>query len=268
MPANGVADDLDLFTIGKDGASLQQLTSGPEADFNGVFSPDGSRVAFARATPFARAADIYVMNIDGSGLVNLTNTPLDDEYAPDWAPDGTRIAYTMATLTPLPAYIPLDTDTYLMNADGSDVVAVVQGAGHQAHPAWSPDGSWIAFHNSVTQAIELIRPDGSGRKVLARSSVGGQAFAPEWSPDGRWIAFSNGDIWIISLGGGRLRRLTETADREGFPAWSPDGTQIAFPAQGEGSSALYSLDLRRDRVRQLLGISLQSVVKPDWGRAS
>ncbi len=81
--------------------------------------------------------EIYVMNADGSGQTNLTNNPAFD-FAPDWSPDGTKIAFHSERDSFLDAI-------YVMNADGSDQTKLTNHPSNNFDPAWSPDGSKIAF---------------------------------------------------------------------------------------------------------------------------
>lgn len=112
-------------------------------------------------------------------------------------------------------------------------------SGRDAFPAWSPDGSRIAF-SRYDQAgvgdLYLMNNDGSGavRRAAAPASSGAGGYhAPAWSPDSRTIAVGLGncyydcDIWLLSAdddGSAPVHLVTRAAD----PAWSPDGKKIAF----------------------------------------
>ena len=91
-----------------DGTEQRQLTDDPAGDYDPVFSPDGTRIAFSseRAGNF----DVWVMNADGSDPVNLTNHPAADEY-PSWRAEGAGIAFSSDRVGRL---------IWIMGADGSD----------------------------------------------------------------------------------------------------------------------------------------------------
>src|SRR4051794_1922999 len=83
-PAGGATQ---LYPIAPDGTGLKQLTTGSYAAVDPVFSPDGKRIAFVRAT-----VGIFTMNRDGSGLKRLTVSARDT--TPTYSPDGKSIAFT------------------------------------------------------------------------------------------------------------------------------------------------------------------------------
>jgi Tol biopolymer transport system component len=73
----------DIFVINADGTNERRLTRDSVFDGHPAWSPDGTKIAFIRSAP---SFDVHVMNSDGSGRTNLTNTPSVDEYEPDWQP--------------------------------------------------------------------------------------------------------------------------------------------------------------------------------------
>ena len=114
-------------------------------------------------------------------------------------------------------------------------------------PAWSPDGTRIAF-NSIRDGnweIYVMNVDGSGQARLTNNST--NDFDPAWSPDGTRIAFysyrdGNWDIYVMNADGTGQVRLTNNAAGDVSPAWSPDGTRIAFNSDRDGNDEIYVMN--------------------------
>jgi len=101
--------------------------------------------------------------------------------------------------------------------------------GFNGYPAFSPDGSSLAFSSDRTGALEIwIRPLVSGARELQVTNDGQNNLQPAFSPDGRLLAYtslSQGGIWVVPVLGGVPRQITKFGSR---PAWSPDGGTLAF----------------------------------------
>lgn len=126
-----------------------------------------------------------------------------------------------------------DGQIYRVNADGSGLVRLSDGPA-DAEPAWSPDGSRLAFTRDSSGSRDIYIMDADGSNLVRRTS-GGYHEAPSWSPDGARIVYS-------ALVGGSANVYVMSADDDGTgatavvglpgwdsqAAWSPDGTRIAF----------------------------------------
>ena len=191
---------------------------------------------------FVSDRDIYVMNPDGSNPTRLTfsdsNTFCSD---PAWSPDRSKIAFMRETHTvpqPTPQQI------YVMNADGSNVVNVSNlpdASAADKTPAWSPDGTRIAFASTrfgnvgIVGNVEIVvmNADGSGVTRLTSTSVSVVDTDPTWSPDSTKIAFAtnrDGNYEVYSMNaadGTGLLRLTNRPGNDLEPAWGASG-EILF----------------------------------------
>ena len=94
-----------------------------------------------------------------------------------------------------------------------------------AYPAWSPDGSKLAFASTFDGSwdIYVMQTDGSG--LLQLTSHPAQDWHPTWAPDGRWIAFvsdrsGTSDIFLVRADGIELIQLTDNDEVEDFPEWN------------------------------------------------
>ncbi|MFC1564413.1 TolB family protein [candidate division KSB1 bacterium] len=158
--------------IDSDGANSVDIETGFNFNTNFVWSPDGSKIAFFCGETGVNDNNIYACNVDGSGLVRLTDSP-GDFSIPSWKPDGSGILYSSGD------------KIYKVNINGSEVVYLADGL----FPVFSPDGSRIAyvFGNTEERALYTMKPDGTEQVRL--SFVDEVAYLPAWSPDGSRIAF-------------------------------------------------------------------------------
>jgi Tol biopolymer transport system component len=124
-----------IYVAALDGGNARRVVEGSSP----AWSPDGRRLAFVRLS------DIWVSNADGSEATRLTQDATDGERIagdPAWSPDGRLLAYTVYYVPQATGEI-VDTSVWVMNADGSERRQL--GVGRSAFPAWSRDGSRIAY---------------------------------------------------------------------------------------------------------------------------
>ncbi len=194
-----------------------------------------SEISYPRAPVFGTGAPAVPPGTCGGDADDPARRLLNVDPAsyPAWSPDCKHIAYSSGG------------HIWIARVDGSEPRALVtDSAGGAYDPAWSADGSKIAYmlEPSATTAwdagIWVIDVDGSGKKQLTDATYHDRS--PAWSPDGRTIAFrrfkdSEHSMAILAMDpdGGDLRELTDYAQSDYSPTWSPDGTTIAFVRSGE-----------------------------------
>jgi TolB protein len=192
-----------------------------------TWSPDATKLAIAVN------GEIVVVPLDGSTPQTITNAIDVHAGYPSWSSTG-RIAFDTRDL----GYF--SGDIYTMNPDGSDLRLIVHEEGSVARdPAWSPDGSRLAFAlgRYGASAIFTADPNGNDRRRVSREpewGFGWTDLAPAWAPSGEWIAFSHEhtlcagtdcesryDILVVrSDGVGDARNLTVGSSWGGVrPSW-------------------------------------------------
>ena len=158
-----------------------------------------------------------------------------------------------------------------MQADGSGQTNLTNHVGGDFSPAWSPDGSQIAFHSDRdggNTEIYVMKADGTNQRNLSKNAAA-DTF-PAWSPEGGRIAFvsdrdANPEIYVMDVGGFNQTRITTNAVGDFDPAWSPNGARIAFDAvSATGDRAhVYAMAANgADRQRLTKGSSFNE--NPDW----
>ena len=220
-------DDTEhLFTVGADGRGLRRVGDDDAGELDPAWSPDGRRIAYARAEPFqfSPPPSVHVARADGSGRRNLT--PDQPSSQPDWSPDGRRIALTVTGAMET-------TEILVVDPTGSPIKTLGDTPTSDSEPRWSPDGRRLAvsaYGGPGNDDVALIDP-ATGR--FRRLTDGpGYEHSPAWSPDGRRIAYvKDGAVHVMRSDGAADRAVTR-GGKDAAPAWSPDGHRLTFVRDG------------------------------------
>jgi TolB protein len=162
-------------------------------------------------------------------------------------------------------------EIYVMNADGSGQTRLTNNSAVDVDPAWSADGTKIAFTSTRDGApsdgeIYVMSADGSGQTRL--TDLPGSNGEPAWSPDGTKIVFrsfrdGNSEIYVMNADGTGVTNLTNNPADDAAPNWSPDGTKIVFYSDRDGDYEIHVMNADGTGVTNLTnnpGID----INPNW----
>ncbi len=274
-------DSFEIYVMNADGTGLKKLSSNPPGfigDGDPAWSPDGSKIAFTAERKFFDPeigielddSEIYVMNADGSGQRNLTNSSGDSDESPSWSVDGSQIFFQSMRFNQGSEHESIFAEAiYVMNADGSNQRKFVDEIFGFGRLDWSPDGSRIVFAsmNSLqdpvpTMNIFSMNADGSGRRNLTNNTASSSAdVLPSWSPDGSLITFTSGrdgnaEIYTMNADGGERKNVSQApGSQELSSTWQPvskGGAGSDDSATGKGLTfTLSSPKLKRSKTKRI-----------------
>lgn len=236
----------EIYRMAADGSQVTRLTDNEDVDSEPAWSPAGTQIAYRSRQD--GSSDIFIMDPAGERKVNLLNDPadsFDDEFNPQWHPDGDRLAiytdrppppgctgHTLAMMTLLdgPAGIvksPTSAETFTWTPDGNAILAVTRCLTGQ---------SGFYLWNLAADSLRRFQPP------VDLPFPGN----PAYSPSGDYLAFQatvagNTDIYLLDLKSGQIQQLTDDPALDGKPTWSPDGHELAFVSDRDGNNEIYVL---------------------------
>jgi TolB protein len=249
------------------------------------FSPDGKTILFAssHADPhidvtelkareeaakggrpryrwdFDPYMDIYTVNLDGTGMKRLTDSPGYDAEG-SYSADGKQIVFTSSRDG--------DPDLYIMNADGSAVRQLTNVPGYDGGPFFSPDAKWVIFRSDRQKAdmlqVFMISVDGK-TEVQLTNNLDHVNWCPFFHPSAKYYIWAGADystgrgsfhLWTQELtweggkpAGGKVTQITDSMVTDILPVFSPDGKKLMWTATraADKSSQLFLGDWLREK---------------------
>jgi dipeptidyl aminopeptidase/acylaminoacyl peptidase len=273
--------DTDLWMVSWDGNEQVRLTSSPDSESSPRWSPDGRFLAFlaSRGTEEEKklGAQVWLLDRRGGEARKLTDIKSGvDEYA--WSPDGKRLVLVSTDRDPADEPEKMEgwkrkttppivvnryrfkqdrsgylkapaTHLWLFDVESSKAEQITVGAFNDNSPAWSPDGTRLAFisdrgpdpDRAPDLNVYVIEAKAGAEPKALTTYTGSYGGRPAWSPDGRWIAFFSGDeprfsaysmnkLALVPSEGGAAIILTNSLDRPiyGPVVWTSDGKNLLF----------------------------------------
>ena len=203
--------------------------------------------------------DIYEINLNGTGLRRLTDTPGYDAEG-SYSPDGKQIVFTSSRDG--------DPDLYIMDANGSNVRQLTNVAGYDGGPFFSPDGKWVIFrsdrHEEHMLQLFAISVDGK-TEVQLTNNLKQVNWCPYFHPSAKYLVWSGADYskgpmsahfnlftmdlnWANgTVAAGEVRQVTFSTAADVLPVFSPDGKSLMWTSTRtpDGTSQLWIADWLR-----------------------
>ena len=256
------AHDGAIFGLAADGSARDLIAARERSSYGEpAWSPDGSTLAFVRATTRPDDDWAQIMLMDAAGMRPLTPLRRDRyDASPAWSPDGQRLVFSRFKN----AGNSITSSIVTIGRDGSGAQALIRRRLSRrltsvGDPGWLPDGSGVSYTQQridrrgyFQPSVLVVNANGDGPRQLLRD-----AQSADWSPDGTRIAYSsvgdrngeecgsdqcsyNGELYVARADGTEPRRLTRNGGDDAEPDWSPDGTRILFSSDRNYPAGLSS----------------------------
>lgn len=220
---SAVADEeglYQIYTMREDGSGVRRLTDGEFSSTEPAWSPDGTRIAYARSTGSTAGDALWVMDADGSNKQPLVTDPRTSSPQlgnhPAWSPDGEKLAFDRCLNCEFGGR---NRDIFVADLQTGAIDTLTRHPVEDSHPTWSPDGQQIAFT--------------SNRDYF----------------DADTMRFRK-DIYIVSTlsaEDSKPQRLIE-AGISRDPVWSPNGNTIGFGSNVSSSLGLYQVEVQSENI--------------------
>jgi TolB protein len=216
---------------------------------------------------------------DLAEATQVTDVSGRDSAYPVWSPDGSRIAFDTNRDDPNPDDNTAINDVFTMQPDGGGLFRLTDGIGLNTDPAYSPDGSLIAFASDRgrypgKQGIYVMNAaDGSQvRRVTSLPPAASVDYAPRFSPDGTRLVFtrevdeasSDAALYVVKLDGSGLRKITSGDVYPGDADWSPDGTRVVFEDQRSPFGGVWIVGSDGSGLRNVTATASGGFADPVW----
>ncbi|MCC6359582.1 MAG: PD40 domain-containing protein [Phycisphaerales bacterium] len=234
------------------------------------FSPDGKRVCFQAYPKGESEYQIYVINVDGTG-VKMISTGKGATTCSYFSPDGAKLQFASNHLDPRPVPTPEEVKTAAEKAGvrnyqwsffpgmdifefdfaSSETKRIVDTPGYDAEGSYSPDGKKIVFTSYRDGDLEIYIADADGKNARRITRAKGYDGGPFFSPDGKHVIYrsdryDNGNlqIFINNLEGTAERALTDDKNvLHWCPFWHPSGKWLIFTRAVHSENARPNYDL-------------------------
>jgi hypothetical protein len=214
-----------------------------------ALSPDGQHLAYRAWSRPTTPRSLLSSNLEGYTPQRVGG--FWEDSLPDWSPVEYRLIYASQRESDRRWRL------YTSKGDGSDEVNLRREG---RNPTFAPDGERFAFEScdSTANRCGLWRGDLENAEYESAPFLEDPlAQAPDWSPVGDEIVYmanpyGNWDLYLVTVDGRNVRRLTTNPAVDGLPVWSPNGEWLAFLSDRGGAWGIWLLHVDTGQVRQVV----------------
>jgi Tol biopolymer transport system component len=228
-----------LYTANSDGTNIVKISFGSYFPVYYILSPAGDKVLFTTdAGNF-----LVIANVDGTGMIQISDGIRGTEQVPKFSPDGKLIAFFEAPQS-------LETGLYIINTDGTGKKMLMDSIYYSANYTldWSPDGTKILFQynkNNLNNP-KICSIDTSGMNLIDLA----EGINPAYSPDGNKICFKKNvnqgihDLIVMNSDGSNILNITNSLNQhEDGGYWNVNSDKILYSELSGGTQSLRIYDI-------------------------
>jgi TolB protein len=224
----------EIYLTDVDGHGRRQITKNGSINLKPKWNNSGSSLVY---TSYAAGnPDLYVADL-GKGQIRRVSSRSGINTGGSFSPAGDILALTLS----------IGSDSEIFTIDpyaGKEIARLTSSPGIDVSPAWSPDGSQLAFVSERSGGPQIYAMNADGSNPHRVTFSGSQNTDPAWSPKGDRIAFigrdgGHFDVFTVRTDGSGMDRVTQGAGDNEDPSWSPDGEYIAFSSSREGGTHIW-----------------------------